>query len=402
LRDLSKLRVAIVHYWLLGHAGGERVVEALADIFPQADLYAAIADPARMPPGLRHRRIRTSFLQKIPFSKRFYRHLLLAHPLALEALDFSGYDLILSSESGPAKGILSPAETCHICYCHTPMRYLWDMYHGYRSSLPIGTRSIFSLGAHYMRLWDTASAARVDYFVANSHNVASRIRKIYRRDSTVIYPPAVVEDAELANSVEDYYLVVSRLTAYKRVDLAIEACKRLGRRLRIVGTGGEYKALRRMGGPGIEFLGHLSDREVHKNYASCRALLFPGEEDFGIVPVEAQSFGRPVIAFGRGGVLETVIGMSSSKGIPARQATGVFFFQQAVDAVVQAIMDFESAESQFDSKSIRDSVSQFSRSRFEREISFFVQRALLGHRVVLPERSEAMDEADLATYRKGG
>jgi glycosyltransferase involved in cell wall biosynthesis len=377
--DFSKLRVAIVHYWLLGHAGGERVVGALAAMFPQADLYAAIADQKRMPPTLRSRHVTTSYLQKIPFSTRLYRHLLLLHPMALEALDLSGYDLIISSESGPAKGVLSPASACHICYCHTPMRYLWDMYHSYRSSLPFGARTLFSLAAHYLRVWDAVSAARVDYFVANSNHVASRIKKHYRRDSFVIHPPAAVEGAYLSDRVEDYYLIVSRLTEYKRVDLAIEACNRLGRRLRIVGDGDQYKRLRRMAGPGIEFLGYLEDEDVHKNYAHCRALLFPGEEDFGLVPVEAHSFGRPVIAFGKGGVLETVVPACPTEGIHTERSTGVFFSEQTPEALMESIRYFESVESHFDPDFIQARARQFSLSRFESEMADFIERALVEH-----------------------
>jgi len=377
--DFSKLRVALIHYWLLGHAGGERVVEALAAMFPQADLYAAIADPKRMPPALQSRRLTTSYLQKIPFCTRFYRHLLLLHPMALEALDLSQYDLIISSESGPAKGILSPASACHICYCHTPMRYLWDMYHSYRFSLPFGVRTIFSLGAHYLRMWDAASAARVDYFVANSHHVASRVKKHYRRDSFVVHPPAAVEGACLSDRIEDYYLIVSRLTDYKRVDLAIEACNRLGRRLRIVGDGDQYKRLRGMAGPGIEFLGYLADEQVHQNYAHCRALLFPGEEDFGIVPVEAHSFGRPVIAFGKGGVLETVVPACPTEGIHTEHSSGVFFPEQTPEALMKAIRYFESVESRFDPAFIQVRARQFSLSRFESEMAEFIERALAEH-----------------------
>lgn len=374
----AKLRVAIVHYWFLKQAGGERVVEALAEMFPQADLYAAIADRKRMPERLRGRRLTTSFLQKIPGSRRFYRHLLPLHPLALEEFNLSGYDLILSSESGPAKGVLSEAGTCHICYCHTPMRYLWDMYHVYRAGLPPGTRLIFSLAAHYLRQWDHASASRVDYFVANSCNTARRIKKHYRRDSVVIHPPATIEGVNISPNTDDYYLAVGRLTEYKRFDIAIEACKRLGRRLRIVGDGDHYKCLRGLSGCGVEFLGHLTDEEVQQNYARCRALLFPGDEDFGIVPVEAQSFGRPVIAFGRGGALETVVG-AGPLGVHSEGATGVFFSQQTPEALMDAILYFESIESCFDPRFIQARAQQFSVPRFRAEMFDFVEKALREH-----------------------
>jgi len=378
--DFSRLRVAIIHYWLHGYGGGERVVEALAEMFPQADLFAAIANPKTLALPLRSHRLTPSFLQKIPGCRRFYKYLLPLHPLALENLDLSGYDLILSSESGPAKGVLSPTGGCHICYCHSPMRYLWDMYHDYRSDLPLGVRSVFSLAAHYLRIWDALSALRVDYFVANSYNVASRIRKCYKRDSVVIHPPASVPGAQVSDRIDDYYLVVSRLAEYKRVDLAIQVCKRLGRHLRIVGDGDQYRYLRRMSGPGIEFLGFLKTEAVHENYAHCRALLFPGEEDFGMGPVEAQSFGRPIIAFGRGGALETVVGLWGSDSFGPETATGVFFAEQNVDSMADAIRYFESLEDRFDPHFIQASVQRFNLSRFRSEMFDFIDKALLEHR----------------------
>jgi len=369
------LKVAIVHYWFTGYAGGERVVSALADMFPQADLFALVAKPDALPASLRSHRVTTSFLQKIPGSTRWYRHLLPLQPIALEHLDVSGYDLILSSESGPAKGVISPARTCHICYCHSPMRYLWDMFHDYRRAMNPVVRTIFSASAHYMRTWDLASAARVDYFVANSFNVAARIRKHYRRESMVIHPPATIPNAAISARVDDYYLVVSRLIDYKRVDLAIETCKRLGRRLRVVGDGDQYKRLRRMAGAGIEFLGHLEDSDLHHCYARCRALLFPGEEDFGIVPVEAQSFGRPVIAYGRGGALETVIGMPEG-GFSAETATGVFFPEQTPESMAAAIDRFETAEASFDPHFIQSCAQRFDLPRFQSSMSEFIGHCL--------------------------
>ncbi|MBZ5706798.1 MAG: glycosyltransferase [Acidobacteriia bacterium] len=378
--SLPNLRVAIVHYWFMGYAGGERVVAALAEMFPQADLFALMADPRALTPELSAHRLTTSFLQKIPGNRRWYRHLLPLQPIALEQLDVSGYDLILSSESGPAKGVISPAHACHICYCHSPMRYLWDMYHEYRQNMGPVMRAFFSATAHYIRMWDLASAARVDHFVANSFNVAARIRKHYRRESSVIHPPATITDACVADRTEDYYLVVSRLIDYKRVDLAIAACKRLGRRLRIVGDGDQYKQLRKLAGPGIEFLGYLREPDLHTCYAHCRALLFPGEEDFGIVPVEAQSFGRPVIAYGRGGALETVIGQSADDYFLPEKSTGVFFSEQTPESVADAIHLFESAEAKFDPNFIHASAQRFDLSRFKSNMHDLIGQCLEEHR----------------------
>jgi glycosyltransferase involved in cell wall biosynthesis len=375
----GSLRVAIVHYWFVGNGGGERVVEALAEMFPRADLFCLFAEPATMTPRLRSHRLTTSFLQRIPGGRRWYKQLLPLHPLAIEQLDVSQYDLILSSESGAAKGVLPSPGACHICYCHTPMRYLWDLYPLYHRSLRPLAGKAFALTAHYLRMWDLASASRVDHFVANSHNVASRIRKHYRRDATVIYPPVDVSLGYLSQSVDDYYLVVSRLIDYKRVDLAIEACNRLNRPLRVIGDGDQYKYLRKLAGPSIKFLGHLDDEAVRENYAGCRALLFPGEEDFGIVPVEAQSFGRPVLAYGCGGVLETVRGVTTGDRLNVEHAGGVFFPEQTADSLTAALEFFESVESRFSPSFIRHSVEQFDARRFKSEMSDFINQSL-GHR----------------------
>jgi glycosyltransferase involved in cell wall biosynthesis len=293
------------------------------------------------------------------------------YPLALEQFDFSDFDLVISSESGPAKGVITAPQTCHICYCHSPMRYIWDMYHQSRKNMNPVTRAIFSASAHYMRLWDLSTAARVDYFIANSRFIAARIRKCYRRESTVIYPPANVSAGYIASNIEDYYLVVSRFVPYKRVDLAVRACNRLRRRLRIVGDGPEYKLLRKMAGPTVEFLGRLDETALHDIYARCRALLFPGEEDFGLVPVEAQSHGRPVIAYGRGGALETVTADLAGDEDRAN-CTGVFFRTQTLESLCEAIQRFERSESLFRPQFIRNSVERFSLERFKAEMTTFV------------------------------
>jgi glycosyltransferase involved in cell wall biosynthesis len=369
----KKLRVAIVHYWFMSRRGGERVVETLAEMFPQADLFTLVADSTVLSPTIQKRRLATSFLQRLPGVLRYHRHLLPLYPLALEQFDLSDYDLVISSESGPAKGVITSSHTCHICYCHSPMRYLWDMYHQYRNTSGPLTRAIFPLIAHYVRLWDLASASRVDYFLCNSEHVAGRIWKNYRREATTIYPPVAVSKGYISDTVEDYYLVVSQLVYYKRIDLAIEACNRLGRPLRIIGNGEQGKKLRSMAGPTVTFLGSLSDESVGESYARCRALLFPGEEDFGIVPVEAQSFGRPVIAYGRGGALETVTGFFPP-GVGNPEAyTGVFFRKPTVESLAEAMLAFEAAESRLSPQFIREKAEYFSATRFETEVTSFIQ-----------------------------
>ncbi len=374
----NPLRVAIVHYWFVRRRGGERVVEALAELFPQADIYALVVGPGWREGAFSSHKVTPSFLQKIPFSSKFYRKLLPLFPYALEQFDLDDYDLVISSESGPAKGIVTRARTCHICYCHSPMRYLWDLYHPYRSGKGLGmfSRPVFSLTAHYLRMWDLASVSRVDYFVANSANVAARIRKHYRREATVIPPPVDLSPTYLTKDVGDHYLVVSPLVDYKRIDLAIAACNRLKRPLRIVGDGEEYRRLRRLAGPEVRFLGYLSDKDVRQQYAECRALLFPGEEDFGIVPVEAQSCGRPVIAFGRGGVLETVVCCHLKGQFNPESSTGILFHEQSVEAMVNAMQLFEEAERRFVPAFIHQHVECFGVRRFKSTMLQFVEEKL--------------------------
>jgi glycosyltransferase involved in cell wall biosynthesis len=377
-KSLTSLRVAIVHYWFVGRAGGEHVVEALADIFPQADLFTLIADPLVMSPSLRRRTLTTSFLQRIPFVHRFHRHTLLLQPFALEQFDLTGYDLVISSESGPAKGVLTSPQSLHVCYCHSPMRYLWDMYPRYSGTMAPVTRLIFGLTAHALRLWDYASAARVDTFVTNSKFVASRIRKFYGRDATVIYPPVHVKSVAATDKQEDFYLAVGRLVDYKRFDLAIGACNRLNRPLKIIGSGPEYKHLKKLAGPSVQFLGAVSDEEKHREFGKCRALLFPGEEDFGMVAVEAQAHGRPVIGYGSGGILETVVNLTADRS-DLYGPTGLYFQEQSVAAVEEAILNFERHASLFDPAKIRIHAMQFDSSIFRDKMISFLSAAIADH-----------------------
>jgi glycosyltransferase involved in cell wall biosynthesis len=373
--DLSKIRVAIVHYWFVGRAGGERVVESLAELFPQADLFALVADRSELAPVLQNRSLTTSFLQQVPGAVRFHRHFLLLQPIALEQFDLGSYDLVISSESGPAKGVITSSKTCHVCYCHSPMRYIWEMYPQYKRSMNPLVGAVFVLAAHYMRLWDYASARRVDYFVANSRFIASRIRKYYGRESTVIHPPVETMAGVTGGAQGDYYLAVGRLVDYKRFDLAVSACTQLGRPLRVIGQGPQSKTLRKIAGPTVEFLGKVSDIELRENLAHCRALLFPGEEDFGIVPVEAQSFGRPVIAYASGGVLESVHGVFPGQPSFENQ-TGVFFKEQSVSSLAEAILDFETRSDAFNPQEIREHSLQFDGAIFKSKIADFVRWAL--------------------------
>ena len=380
--DLSKLRVAIVHYWFIGRAGGEKVVEALAEIFPQADLYALVAERSVLGTGLVNRTLHTSFLQHVPGARRYHRHFLVLQPFALEQFDLSQYDLVISSESGPAKGVITPASTCHVCYCHSPMRYVWDMYPQYKRSMNPLVRTVFSLVAHYIRLWDVASAQRVDYFVANSRFIASRIRRLYGRESVIIHPPVEVTGGNCNAEIGKGYLAVGRLVDYKRFDIAVQACTALGRPLTIVGDGPERKKLEAMAGPTIHFTGQLPDAMLREQFARARALLFPGVEDFGMVPVEAQSFGRPVIAYGSGGALETVRGNLPGQP-PVENPTGIFFFRQTSEDMQQAILEFETRENDFSSDNICNHAQQFNHELFKNKMAAFLRAAISKHRLNL-------------------
>ena len=366
--QLDNMRVAIVHHWLISRAGGERVFDAIASIFPTADIFTLFLDKQNLAPWLQQRKITTSFLDKIPIAQKAHRHFLPFYPLAVEMLDLSGYDLVISSDSGPMKGVLTDPHSTHICYCHSPMRYLWDGYSAYFRSMSPLAQTIFSISSHYVRNWDYSAAQRVDHFIANSHYVAGRIRKYYRRESTIIYPPINTSQSYLAGKHENYYLAVGRLVAYKRTDILINACNKLGRKLVIVGDGPERRKLERHSPKNVEFLGELADLELGKLYAHCRALLFAADEDFGMVPLEAQSYGRPVIAFGKGGSLETVIGTYTpidqrrAAGDPAM--TGVFFEEQTVDSLARAILAFESCEEMFLPHRIQSHARRFDTSVF--------------------------------------
>ena len=389
----AELRVAVVHHWLRTYTGAERVLSALLEIFPQADIFALIATEqitARFKPH----RVTTSFLQHIPGSHRFHRHFLPLYPLALEQFDLSKYDLVISHESGPAKGVITPANVCHICYCHSPMRYIWDLHHEYLKGNEMGrlSRLIFRLVSHYVRIWDSVTASRVDYFIASSANSASRIRKIYRRDSDIVHPPVRVENGYIAPEIGDYYLMVGRLVDYKRVDLAIDACNLIGRELHIVGTGPQQYHLRKNAGKTIKFFSGLSDDQVREQYAHCRALLFPGHEDFGIVPVEAHSFGRPVIAYGKGGALETIRG-PLVEGPVDINCNGLFFAEQSSNSLLEAIRYFEKVESKFSPRLIARSAQKFSTDRFKSEIGQLIaERFVEFHRMDLKKLSQPAEE----------
>jgi glycosyltransferase involved in cell wall biosynthesis len=313
------------------------------------------------------------------------------YPLAVECLDLSGYDLVISADGAATKGVLTDQHTVHLCYCHSPPRSYWDQYAANRRTMPWFVRTVFAPVSQYMRQWDFAAAQRIDGFIANSKYVAERVAKYYRRESRAIYPPVDVRAVDgcgtFAKQHEDFYLSVGRLVASKRVDLAIQACNQLGRKLQIVGTGPEERTLRSLAGPTIEFLGRIGEGELKTKYAVCRALLFAADEDFGLVSVEAQAHGRPVIAYGRGGSLETVRGMWAedvSTGGPAvpdskchgEKYTGVFFSEQTEASLAAAILNFESIEEGFDPGEIQRHARRFDTEVFVAEMRRFVRERM--------------------------
>ncbi|MDQ6661647.1 MAG: glycosyltransferase [Chloroflexota bacterium] len=358
------MKVALVHDYLNQMGGAERVVLAFHDMFPDAPLYTSIYDPQRVDPAFQKMDIRTSFMQKFPLVTKHHQPYLPFYPFAMEKLDLRGYDLVLSSSSAFGKGVITRPETMHICYCHTPMRWCWN-YDEYVEREQLGkiARNILPFMITGLRIWDQVSAKRVDHFIANSPVVAERIRKYYRREAVVIPPPVDASRFSFDPSIqtEDYFLIISRLVPYKRLDLAIEACNLLRLPLVIVGSGRDEARLRKMAGPTIRFMGRLSDEDVLYYYTHCRAFLFPGEEDFGITPLEAQASGRPVIAYGAGGALASVI-----PGV-----TGEFFNEQTVKSMTAVLSSFD--EHAYDTQVIRNHALEFDTPRFRRRILQFIE-----------------------------
>jgi glycosyltransferase involved in cell wall biosynthesis len=375
--------VALVHDWLTGMRGGEKCLEALCELYPEATLFTLFYRRGHLSPAIERMDIRASWLQRIPGWRRIYRHLLPLYPRAIESFDLSGYDLVISSSHCVAKGARAAPGATHLCYCHTPMRYAWDQYRHYFAPERLAwwnRRAIPALIGR-MRAWDVATAGRPHRYAANSRHVAARIGNAYGRDAEVIYPPVDLAPLRLGDGAGGYYLMVNAFAPYKRVDLVVEAFNRLGRELRIIGTGQDEARLKSLAGPNVHFLGWISPEQLREAYAGCRAFVFAAEEDFGITPVEAQGCGRPVIALGKGGVLETV---TPHPGYPVTNAwrpaasapTGVLYPEQTAEALIEAVRFFEAHERDFDPAAIRASVQRFDRPRYLAEFKAFVERNL--------------------------
>ena len=356
---MSAPKVALVHEWLVDHSGSEKVLEQMLRVFPEADLFSLVEFlPDDLKPFIRHKKVTTSFIQKLPLARKHYRNYLPLMPLAVEQLDVSAYDIVISNSHAVTKGVITRSDQLHLCYCHSPVRYAWDLYHQYlgEAGLRRGLRgAVAKLLLHYLRLWDLGTVNRIDHFVANSHYIARRIHKVYRRSATVVHPPVDTEGFTLQTDKEDFYLTASRMVPYKRTDLIVRAFARMpDKQLIVIGDGTEMKKLRAVAGPNVTLLGFQPFAVLKDHLQRARAFVFAAEEDFGIIPVEAQACGTPVIAYGRGGSRETII----------NEETGVFFNEQTEDSIVGAVKRFEQVEHRLSPQVIRQQAEKFSAEAF--------------------------------------
>ena len=362
------LKVALVHDWLVGRGGGERVLYDIHTLFPDAPIYTLVYDQDKAPEWYKECDIRTTYIQKWPGAKSHHKLLLSFMPKAWEALDLTEYDLVISCCASCCKGVITRPDALHVCYSFSPTRYVWDLYYDYLENTNAIKRFFMKRMIHKVRLWDFQAAQRVDHFAADSNFVGSRIKKYYRRDFTTIYPGTRINEYPITEMPDDYYLVVARFVRYKRVDLAIEACNQLKKKLVVIGSGGEEEErLKKLAGDTVEFLGRVSDEEMERYYSRAKAFLFPGIEDYGITPVEAMSAGVPVLAFGKGGALETV---QDGK-------TGLYFHDQTVSGLVHCIEEFERNGVAYSRQQIHDYSLNFSDEIFKGNFTNFLKDKLI-------------------------
>lgn len=369
--DPRELRVAIVHPFLIGQGGGEKVIDALAAMFPRAEFFTLLLDPASLSPALHGRVIHASVLNRGARAWRYYQHLNPFYDVAARRHDLTGFDLVISSGGPGAKTVRVPSGTPHIHYCHSPVRYLWDQHAVWMERLPWGMRQLFALSARAQRRRDLAGAARVDAFVANSDYIGARIARYYGRESVTVYPPVELSATVPAERGGDYYLTVGRLVPGKRAELLVEACNHLGRKLVVAGGGPELARLQALAGPTVEIAGRVSEARLADLYAGARAFLFAADEDFGIATVEAQSHGLPAIALGTGGSLEIL-----SEGDATTPPDAIFFSEQSVESVAAAITRFEAIEPQFERRLIQRRADRFGSLRFRRDILAVIGKVL--------------------------
>jgi glycosyltransferase involved in cell wall biosynthesis len=385
INSLQSLNVALVHDWLTGMRGGEKCLEVFGEIFPQADIFTLVHIKGSVSPAIENHRIKTSWIQKLPLVERKYRHYLPFFPSAIKGFSLKGYDLILSSSHCVAKGVPVPPGTLHVAYIHTPMRYVWDMfevYFGRQSSAGWPVRRMMALLAPALRRWDVRSNAQVHFFLANSRHVQGRIRSYYGRESEVIPPPVDAQLFDQASEQGDFYLIVTALAPYKRIDLAIRAFNRMGKPLVIVGTGPLKAELQKISGTTITWLGWQSAEDLKRLYGACRAFIFPGEEDAGITPLEAQACGRPIVAFGRGGALETVIPLKDFLEGRKDFFSGIFFSEQTESSLIQAVEDLEAHSHHLNPGKVRAHALNFDRRIFKERISRSLLEKLHQNRIL--------------------
>lgn len=360
------MKVAIVHYWLVTMRGGEKVLEELCHMFPQADIYTNVYAPEKISQTIKSHKIYTTKINKWPLAQKLYQKYMPFMPKALMELDLTGYDLIISSESGPAKGVCPAPNAFHLCYCHTPMRYLWDMYHEYfRKANPL-VKFFMKKMIPSLRQWDIMSSNLVDHFVANSSFVAARIQRYYNRKADVVFPPCDIQKyADCVRDPKDFYLFFGQLVGYKRADLAIEACIKSGRHIVVIGDGKSKQAKQYERSGLVKFTGRVSDEKVKEYLSQAKALLFPGIEDFGIIPVEANSAGCPVLAYRKGGACDSILG----------NKTGLFFEEQTADSLIECMDEFEKRETEFTNRKVyAKHVEQFSNENFIAKINKIIEK----------------------------
>ena len=371
MNETSDLKIAIFHHWWVTNRGGEKVLEAMLEVYPNADIYIHVGDDDLIKNSLPNNfsgKIFKTFISKFPFAKKLYKLYLPLMPLALEQMDFSNYDVVVSIESGPSKGAITGTNTVSICYCNTPMRYIWDQYHHYLKNSNKIIRILFPLVSHWLRVWDKTSADRVDYFISNSNYIKKRVRKFYRRESTVVFPPVSLNNFQCGSNRGDFYLFLGQLTSYKMPQLAVEAFNSLGLPLVVIGEGELYNKLKTIANPAnITLLGRQPFPVVKNYLETCKALIFPGIEDFGIVPVEAVAAGAPVIAYAEGGVLDTIVdGLS-----------GIYFYEQTTQSIISAVNKFETIHEGFDREIMSESVQKFDKSKFKIAFSDFLVKSYI-------------------------
>ena len=365
------MRIAIIHDWLVTYAGAERVLEQMLRCYPNADIYSMVDFlPADKRSFIQNKPVSTSFLQRLPFAKSKYRSYLPLMPLAVEQFDLSAYDLVISSSHAVAKGVLTGPDQLHLCMCYSPIRYAWDLQHQYlkESGLVSGMKGWLAKWLlHKIRIWDTRTANGVDGFMAISDFISRRIWKVYRRESSVIYPPVDIHAFELREKKEDFYLTVSRMVPYKKIDLIVEAFSTMpNKRLIVIGDGPDFDKIKEKAGANVELLGYQSFEVLRDHMQRAQAFVFAAEEDFGIAPLEAQACGTPVIAFGKGGALETI------RGLTVEQPTGVFFGEQTISSIQSAVEVFENSVGKITASACRQNASRFSPDRFRQEFMTYV------------------------------